>query len=107
MVENKVLRLLFAWILRLALPIFIFYFNKNKFMNLNITDLNDLVLLLSLVLAILIIIGNFLKGQTLTRISSFILFLLIIFALIKGFAIELWIFPIFVALYFWIYGNNF
>ncbi len=107
MAESKGIRTLYAWLLRLALPVYIFFFNKSEFKSIDLTNKVDLILLASLVLSILVLIGDFFRGESVTRISALLLIIvLVVGAIIIEGSFVFMIFPIFAALYFIIYGNN-
>ncbi len=105
--EARGIRVLFAWLYRLALPVYLYLvFQKDLAGGIVFTDANDLIILLSLLFAVLLIIGDFFKKDSLTKISGLILIIIAIVAVIKGMSLTLWFFPFFVALYFLIYGNK-
>ncbi len=107
MKEAKGVRILFAWLYRLALPVYLYLVFKNDLADgIVFTDANDLIMLLSLLFAVLLIIGDFFKKDTLTKISGLILIIIAVIAVLKGMSLILWFFPFFVALYFLIYGNQ-
>jgi len=106
--ENKGLRWAVSWTFRITIPLFI-YLAYGGFLldGIDLTKSNELIYLAVAVLSVLLLLGAFMRKDSLTKISAFLIMLVAVIAVIKGFDMLIWFYPFFVSFYFLIYGNSY
>ncbi len=98
---------LISWFLRLGLLLYFYLlYNPLLFNTPQFSNAKYLIVIGAVFFAVLLFIGAFLKKESLSVISGFIILILSIIAIIKGMGIETWLWPGLIGLYFIAYGNR-
>ncbi len=102
-------KVLLSVIYRISLPLYIYLLYDKTIRSFKTEDLNNLpkvTIILSLILSVLLFLGIFSKRDRFTRYVAIVLIFVGIVAVFEGLALLSWFFPIFVSLYFIVYGNE-